>query len=129
MMGASLSTSSRLGIGKESNYAYDLYELEFLPEILFGSTYRRSLTTVFPRFLNAMGRHHGDEIRKYYIDAFGFDGSIEDSSEKLTRLFENLGVSMFFNGHVAEKQVLDIPCETELTKEEVLSLINSLIRK
>lgn len=32
MMGASLSTSSRMGIGKEETYAYDIYELEFLPE-------------------------------------------------------------------------------------------------
>lgn len=32
MMGASLSTSSRLGIGKEEAYAYDIYELEFFPE-------------------------------------------------------------------------------------------------
>lgn len=32
MMGATLSTSSRLGIGKEEFYAYDIYEIEFLPE-------------------------------------------------------------------------------------------------
>lgn len=48
LMGASLSTSSRLGIGKEEPFAYEIYELEFLPEVLFGSTYRRSLTSVFP---------------------------------------------------------------------------------
>ena len=38
MMGASLSTSSRIGIGKEETFAYDIYELEFLPEKLFGSS-------------------------------------------------------------------------------------------
>lgn len=54
MMGASLSTSSRMGIGKEEAYAYEIYELEFLPKKLFSSSYRRSLTTIFPRFLEAM---------------------------------------------------------------------------
>ena len=48
VLGASLSTSSRLGIGKVEQFAYDIYEVEFLPEVLFGSTYRRSLTSVPP---------------------------------------------------------------------------------
>ena len=77
MLGASLSTSSRIGIGKEEPFAYDIYELEFLPEKLFGSTYRRSLTSIFPRFLAAMGRHHAAEVEKYCRDAFGFGSSIE----------------------------------------------------
>ena len=49
LYGASISTSSRLGLGKEENYAYEIYELEFIPEVLFGVPYRRSLTTIFPR--------------------------------------------------------------------------------
>lgn len=129
LMGAALSTSFRLGIGKEGNYAYDIYELEFLPEILFGSTYRRSLTTIFPRFLNAMGRHHGDDIREFYRDAFCFNGTIEDSSEKLVRMFEDLGVEMYFDGSFTETQVLEIPCETELSEEEILALLASVTRK
>lgn len=51
LFSASVSTSGRLGIGKEENYAYDIYELEFIPEILFGVPYRQSITTLFPRFL------------------------------------------------------------------------------
>ena len=62
MMGASLSTSSRIGIGKEETFAYDIYELEFLPEKLFGSSYRRSLTSIFPKFLCALGKLHPEEI-------------------------------------------------------------------
>lgn len=129
MMGASLSTSSRLGIGKKSNYAYDIYELEFIPEQLFGVPYRRSLTTIFPRFLNAMGHRHGDDIRKFYRDAFGLDGDIEDSSERLIREFGSLGIPMYFDGTVTEEQVASIPCETELSKAEVFALISSLMRK
>lgn len=128
MMGASLSTSSRLGIGKEEPFAYEIYELEFLPEKLFGSSYRRSLTSVFPRFLQAMGKHHADDIRKYYHDAFGFDSSIEESSRKLVELFEGLGVEMYYDGKITREQVDAIPSHTELSKEEVFDIINSLIR-
>ena len=128
LLGASLSTSSRLGIGKESNYAYDIYELEFLPEHLFGSSYRRSLTTVFPAFLRAIGKYHADDITKYYLDAFGFDGSIEDSSERLKNLFESFGVKMEFEGNVTKEQISSIPCETELSADDVFSLMTSIIK-
>lgn len=127
MLGASLSTSSRLGIGKEETFAYDIYELEFLPEKLFGSSYRRSLTSIFPKFLCAMGKHHPEEVGKYYLDAFGFDSSIEDSSRKLAELFSGLGVEMYYNDQITREQVDAIPCHTELSKEEVFGIINSLI--
>lgn len=127
MLGASLSTSSRLGIGKEETFAYDIYKLEFLPEKLFGSSYRRSLTSIFPKFLCAMGKHHPEEVGKYYLDAFGFDSSIEDSSRKLAELFSGLGVEMYYNDQITREQVDAIPCHTELSKEEVFGIINSLI--
>lgn len=128
LLGASLSTSSRLGIGKESNYAYDIYELEFLPEQLFGSSYRRSLTSVFPRFLRVMGKHHADDIKKYFRDAFGFDSSIEESSRKLIELFAGLGVEMYYNGNVSEEQIKQIPYDTELNDTEVIEMITEMIR-
>ena len=129
MMGASLSTSSRMGIGKEETYAYDIYELEFLPEKLFGSSYRRSLTSVFPRFLDAMGRHHAEDIRKYYFDAFGFDSSIEESSRKLVELFSDFGVDMYYDATISREQVGCIPCDTELDENEIFEMMNGLIRK
>lgn len=129
MLGASLSTSSRIGIGKVEPFAYDIYELEFLPEQLFGSSYRRSLTTVFPRFLNVMGRHHSEDIRKYFRDAFGFESSIEESSEKLTAMFASFGVDMWYDGEISRGQVDAIPCETELSGDEVFEIMNAVMRK
>lgn len=129
MLGASLSTSSRIGIGKEEHFAYDIYELEFLPEKLFGSSYRRSLTSIFPRFLDAMGQHHAEDIRKYYFDVFGFKYSIEISSRKLIELFSSLGADMYYDDAVTREQVDDIPCHSELSKKEVFDLINALIRR
>lgn len=84
--GASISTSGRLGLGKEENYAYDIYEVEFVPEILFGATYRKSLTTIFPRFLKAMSAYHEEHIKRYLCDAFGFEGSIDSSVKKMIYL-------------------------------------------
>ena len=127
LMGASLSTSSRLGIGKEESFAYEIYELEFLPEVLFGSTYRRSLTSVFPRFLQAMGKHHAKEIQNYYRDAFGFEGSMEYSTEKLMNLFSELGIPMYYEGIASREAVDAIPCETELGKEEVFNIMKAMI--
>ncbi|WP_234347250.1 iron-containing alcohol dehydrogenase [Parabacteroides bouchesdurhonensis] len=109
MLGTSLSTSSRIGIGKEENFAYDIYELEFLPEKLFGGSYRRSLTSVFPLFLKVMGKHHAEDIRKYYADAFGFDSSIEESTRKLIGLFSDFGVEMRYEREISRKQVDDMP--------------------
>lgn len=129
MIGASLSTSSRLGIGKEENYAYDIYELEFIPEKLFGSSYRRSLTSIFPRFLEAMGKHHAEDIKKYYLDAFGFESSIEESSRKLIELFSGLGIPMYYDGTITREQVDALPGQTELDSDEVFYMMNRLIRK
>ena len=128
MIGAAMSTSSRLGIGKEEFFAYDIYEIEFLPEKLFGSSYRRSLTTIFPRFLKAIAKNHGDFIRKFYKDVFDFEGSIDDSTEMLISLFESYGVPMYFEGAFTREQVDAIPRRTELSKDEVFELINELAK-
>lgn len=95
LYGASISTSGRLGLGKTENYPYEIYELEFIPEVLFKSTYRKNLTTLFPRFLNVMAKYHEEDIRAYLNDAFGFSGDIIKSTEKMIKLFEDLGVNMY----------------------------------
>ncbi len=128
LMGAALSTSSRLGIGKESNYAYDIYEIEFIPEQLFGAPYRRSLTAVFPRFLERVARRHEGDVRRYFRDAFGFDGTVGDSVRRLTGLFGSFGVDMYFDGPVSRGQVEAIPCETELEPDEIFGLVCDMIR-
>ena len=108
-------------------FAYEIYEIEFLPEVLFGSTYRRSLTSIFPRFLRVIGRHHTEDVRRYFHDAFSFDSSIEESSHKLTELFASFGVPMYYEGEVSHEQVDVVSCQTELGKEEVYEIINDLM--
>lgn len=105
LYGAFIATSDRLGIGKEDNYSYDIYEVEFIPEALFGVFYRKSLTTLFPRFLNVMADAHGADIRRYLEDAFGYTGDLVTSTDRLIDLFSELGADMYFDGEVKEEQI------------------------
>jgi alcohol dehydrogenase YqhD (iron-dependent ADH family) len=129
LLGASLSTSGWLGIGKTDNYIYDLYELEFIPEVLYKASYRKSLTTIFPRFLKMMAKHHEDDIRRYLKDVFGFTGSLEESTQRLVELFEEVGVDMYFDGPVYEERMNEIDVKSELTAEERKEMIEDCMRR
>lgn len=128
LYGASISTSGRLGIGKEENYAYDIYELEFIPEVLFGAPYRKSLTTLFPRFLGAMAGYHGEDIRAYFADAFGFCGNIAESVQKMVELFSDLGVDMYFDGEVSKERICQVPVDSALEQNEISDIILNAMR-
>lgn len=128
LYGASISTSGRLGLGKEENYAYDIYELEFIPEVLFGSSYRKSLTTLFPRFLKVMANYHGDDIRAYFKDVFGYEGEVAESADKMVSLFSDLDVDMYFDGEVSKSKIEEIDIETALSLDEISGVILDCLR-
>lgn len=128
LYGASLSTSRLLGLGKEDNYAYDIYEIEFIPEVLFHEPYRKALTTIFPQFLKVMARYHEADITRFLEDAFGFTGSVEDSVRKLTDLFESVGVDMHFKGEVTEEAVEKIPANTSLSVKERVEILRGCLQ-
>lgn len=131
LYGASISTSGRLGLGKADNYPYEIYEVEFIPEVLFGAVYRKSLTALFPRFLKAMAGYHEADIRRYFQDAFGYQGSVSESADKMTELFESLGADMYFDGEVSADMVKKIDIETTLSMEELTDMVKEcmVIRK
>lgn len=122
------STSGRLGLGKEENFAYDIYELEFIPEVLYGATYRKSLTTLFPRFLKAMANYHDSDIRRYFKDAFGYEGGVAESADKMVDLFGSLGVDMYFDGEVSVEAVKGINIATLLSADEVTDIVKESFR-
>lgn len=128
LYGASISTSGRLGLGKEENYAYDIYELEFIPEVLYKAAYRKSLTTLFPRFLKAMAKYHDADIRRYFKDVFGYEGNIEESADNMIKLFESLGVNMYFDGEISAEVIKDINISTMLSADEVVEIIGGCLR-
>ena len=128
LYGASISTSSRLGLDKEANYAYEIYELEFIPEVLFGVPYRRSLTTIFPRFLTAMAPYHQEDIGQFLKDAFGLEGEMKDCEKRLVELFSSFGVPMHFEGEAGSAQIADIDITTSLSIDEVTTVINNCLK-
>lgn len=128
LYGASIATSGRLGLGKTENYAYDIYELEFIPEVLFGTSYRKSLTTLFPRFLKAMSKYYDADIRRYFKKAFGFEGKITDSADKMINLFSEFGVDMYFDGEFTKDAVSGVSVSTSLKSDEVYTIIKNSLR-
>ncbi len=128
LYGASIATSGRLGIGKEENYSYDIYEVEFIPEILFGASYRKSLTTLFPRFLKVMASYHEEDIRTFIKDAFGYDGEVAESTEKLVELFTDMGIDMYFNGELDKERISSVSVDSMLKPEEIVRLIEMSMR-
>ncbi len=123
LYGATLSTSSRLGLGKEENYAYELYEVEFIPEVLYGVPYRKSLTTVFPRFLEIMAKYHEQDILAFYRDILGYNATIEEYTDALLKLMEDLGMNTSFGPRITDQSISEIEIETSLTNEELEQLI------
>ena len=129
LYGASIATAERLGIGKEEeNYSYDIYEVEFIPEALFGASYRKSLTTLFPRFLKAMATYHKNDIFAYLKDVFGYEGDIIESTNKMIALFSELGVEMYFDDKLDEDRIRQISIDTKLSMEERITIIKESIR-
>lgn len=123
LYGASISTSGSLGLGKEENYAYDIYQIEFVPEVLFDSSYRKALTTLFPRFLKVMAKYHTKDIQDYYKDAFGYEGNVTESAKKMVALFSKLGIDMYFDGEFSAESMKQIPIASVLKQEEILDII------
>ena len=128
LYGASLSTSGRLGLGKVENYAYEIYELEFIPEVLYGASYRKSLTTLFPRFLKAMSNYHEADICRYFRDVFGYEGSIAESASKMTGFFAELGIDRYFDGEVTAEAIKGIDISTTLSVDEITALVEDCLR-
>lgn len=128
LYGASISTSGSLGLGKEENYAYDIYQVEFVPEVLFDSSYRKALTTLFPRFLKVMAKYHTKDIQDYYKDAFGYEGNVTESAKKMVALFSELGIDMYFDGEFSAESIEQIPIASVLTQEEILDIVTDSMR-
>lgn len=126
--GASLSTSGRLGLGKKENYAYKIYELDFISEILYGAAYRKSLTSLFPQFLKIMVRYYRDDIYRYFKDVFGFKGSIEESSKRMKEVFESMGVDMCFGGEVTRDTIKSLNIDSSLSINDITEMIRGCMR-
>ncbi len=131
MYGASVSTSGWLGLGKKSNYAYGIYDLEAIPEELFGAPYRQSLTLLLPRFLLALAEEHRETLETYFHDVFGINGSVEASVAHLIELFGSFGLDMYFHAGLSDETIRKAITEDTaggLSFEAAFQLMKSCIK-
>lgn len=102
--------------------------MEFIPEVLYGEVYRKSLTTLFPRFLKVMAKYHDADICRYFKDAFGYEGSIEESADKMVELFAESGVDMYFEGDVFQEKINEIEIRAAISPDEITDMIKACCR-
>ena len=75
-----------------------------------------------------MSVYHEADIQAFIQDAFGYEGDISESTEKITTLFSELGIDMYFDGEVDEKAISGISIDTVLSTEEVTDMIRESMR-
>lgn len=86
------------------------------------------MTTLFPRFLEVMAKYHDSDVRCYFKDVFGYEGSVEECAGKMTGLFAELGVDMYFDGEVSAEAVKEINIATLLSVDEVTGIVKECLR-
>ena len=97
-------------------------------KVLFGSTYRKSLTSLFPGFLKVMAAYHQEDIRKYFRDVFGYEGSISESADMMRDLFEQIGVDMYFDGELSREAVGRVATGSCLSQDELYEVLKGCMR-
>lgn len=127
---ASISVADRIGLGKTDHYSFDLYQIEYVPEVLFGSSYRKGLTTLFPRFLKTVSKKHEDDVRLYFKNVFNFSGTIDESINKLIQIFVDYGIDMYFQGEVSKEKIQEVPVifPTQLNNDEIYDMIKNCMK-
>lgn len=125
---ASMTNSDWLSLGKVVDYGFDIYEIEFIVANLFGTTYRKNLTTIFPRFLKAISKYHEEDVRLYFKEVFNFEGSIDDSVNKVIQFFTKQGADMYFEGNLSREKFSEIPNKASLTEDEVFDIIKNSMK-
>lgn len=125
---ASMTNSDWLSLGKVEDYGFDIYEIEFIACGLFGTSYRKNLTTIFPRFLKVISKYHEEDVRLYFKDVFSNNGSVNDSVTQVIDLFTNLGADLYFEGDLTMEKFSKIPNKATLSKEDVFSIIKDSMK-
>ena len=75
-----------------------------------------------------MAKYHDADIHCCFKDVFGYEGNIEESTNNMIKLFEALGIDMYFDGEVSEEAIKDIDISTLLSADEVVEIIGGCLR-
>lgn len=75
-----------------------------------------------------MSVYHEEHIKRYFYDAFGFDGSIESSVKKMIVLFTEFGIDMYFDGDFNENKISSIDIDSMFSEKEVVGIMRDCLR-
>ena len=125
---ASISKSGWIGLDKEVDFSLDFYMIQFIMETLFNESYRKTLTILFPRLLKHIAIKYKNDVKKFLNDAFGFNGPVDDSINKLIQLFSDFGVDMYLHKDFTEEKLAQIPNKSKLSKEEISTIFKNSIK-
>lgn len=125
---ASISTSNWIGQGREIDFATDIYMIQFIMESLFEESYRKTLTILFPRWLKHIAIKHEDDVKRLVKDAFGFDGNIDDSLNKVIQLFSDFGIDMYLHKEFSKEKFDTIQNKSTLSKDEIEVIFRNSIQ-
>ncbi len=102
MWGSALSTMGILSCGKGDSWSWAIYtEMDVITECM-DLSYRQALTVLFPQWLAAHAKYHGDDVRRYMVDIMGVDGllpieeAVAEGVAKITEFFSSLGLPMHY---------------------------------
>lgn len=128
LYGASISTSEWIGSGRDVDYASDFFCLEIIIELLFNETYRKCITVLFPYFLKFIAKTNESDVKIYLKEVFNLDGKVDDSVDKLIKIFEGYGIDMSFHSNFSDEKLAKIPNGTTLSFDDIKPIIKSMIK-
>ena len=76
-----------------------------------------------------MAKYHEEDIRSFLYDAFGYEGNVDASADRLVELFSDIGVDMYFDGTVSEEKIASIDIETSLSTTEVKGIMEECLKR
>ena len=94
-----------IGLGKEMTWTYSMYDYSGIMRKLMGLSYRQGFTVIFPSWLKAMAKYHGEEVKKYLVRVWNVDENltVETTCELGVQIikdyFVSLGIPMKYNAY------------------------------
>lgn len=105
MYASTFGTNGIPAKGKEIGWSYEMYDYSGVMRKLMGLAYRQGFTVIFPSWLKAEAKYHGEEVKKYLVRVWGVDDSLPtaEACEKGVQIikdyFVSLGIPMKYNAY------------------------------
>ena len=90
-------------LGKSREWVYNVYDYIGIIRRQLGISYRETFSIIFPYWLKAEAKYHGDEIKNYMVKIWGVDANlseeeaVDEGSKKIIDFYESIGLPMKYN--------------------------------